>query len=158
LQYEIVVDGEVLEDDFDLLVDIIRRETNLTGILASVGRSFSWQTHPGGRSIEVSVLPRGGKTTLRVSENLTQLMGGIFAGLVAGGVMAPIMLGVGAKFHNPVGAASVWLGSVLITYAISRGFLWRTTRSRDKELRALAEELAEQARESIAAARPKLGP
>ena len=80
LQYEIVVDGEVLEDDFDLLVDIIRRETNLTGILASVGRSFSWQTHPGGRSIEVSVLPRGGKTTIRVSENLTQLAGGIFGG------------------------------------------------------------------------------
>ena len=74
-----------------------------------------------------------------------------------GGVMAPVMLGVGMKLHNPVFAASVWFGSVLITYAMSRGFFWQTTRSRDKELRALAEALAEQARESIAAARTKLG-
>jgi serine/threonine-protein kinase len=159
LQYEVIIDGEVLEDDFDLLVDIIRRETNLTGILASVRRSFSWQTHPGGRSMQVSVLPRGGKTTIRVSENLKQVAGGIFGGLVGttGGALAPIMVGVGAKLHNPVFAASVWLGSVLISYATSRGLFWHTTRSRDKDLRGLAEALAEQARESIAAARTKLG-
>ena len=158
LQYEVVVDGEVPEDDFDLLVDIIRRETNQTGLLASVGRSLSWQTHPGGRSMQVSVLPRGGKTTIRVSENLKKAMGEIFGGLMGGigGVMAPIMLGVGFKLHNPLFAASVWAGSFLITYATSRGFFWQTTRSRDKELRSLTEALAEQARESIAQARPKL--
>ncbi len=159
LQYEIVVDGEVPEDDFDLLVDIIRRETNQTGLLASVGRSFSWQTHPGGRNMQVSVLPRGGKTTIRVSENLKHAIGEIFGGLMGGigGVLAPIMLGVGVKLHNPLFAASVWFGSVLLTYASSRGIFWQTTRSRDKELRGLAEALAEQACESVAAARPKLG-
>jgi len=66
------------------------------------------------------------------------------------------MLGVGFKLHNPLFAASVWAGSFLITYATSRGFFWQTTRSRDKELRSLTEALAEQARESIAQARPKL--
>ena len=72
-------------------------------------------------------------------------------------MMAPIMLGVGIKLHHPVFAASVWLGSILISYAASRGLFWHTTRSRDKDLRGLAEALAEQARESIAAARTKLG-
>jgi serine/threonine-protein kinase len=160
LQYEIVVNGEVAEDDFDLLVDIIRRETNQTGILASVGRSLSWQTHPGGRNIQVTVLPRGGKTTIRVSENLKHAIGEIFGGIMGsiGGTMAPIMVGVGAKLHNPVFALSVWVGTVLITYASSRGLFWHTTRSRDKELCRLAEALAEQSRESIDAARKKLGP
>jgi hypothetical protein len=157
LQYEIVVDGEMPADDFDLLVDIIRRGTNQTGLLASVGRSLSWQTHPGGRNMQLSVLPRGGKTTIRVSENLKHVMGEVFGGLMGpiNGVLAPIMLGVGFKLHNPVFAASVWCSSVLLTYASARGLFGRTTRSRDKEVRALAEALAEQARESIAAARPK---
>ena len=159
LQYEIVVDGEVPEDDFDLLVDLIRRKTNQTGLLASVGRSLSWQTHPGGRNMQVSVLPRGGKTTIRVSENLKHAIGEIFGGLmgIVGGAMAPIMLGVGFKLHNPLFATSVWFGSALITYASSRGLFGHTARSHDKELRELTEALAEQVCESVAAARTKLG-
>ena len=158
LRYEVVIDGEMPEDDFDLLIDIIRRQTNQTGMLASVGRSLSWQTHPEGRNMQVSVLPRAGKTTIRVSENLKKAAGEIFGGIMGGvgGVLVPIMVGVGVKLHNPLFAGAVWFGSFLITYASSRGIFWQTTRSRDKELCGLAEALAEQARDSIAAARSKL--
>ncbi|MGH7615637.1 MAG: serine/threonine-protein kinase, partial [Gemmatimonadaceae bacterium] len=44
IEYEVVVDGEMPENDFDLFVDHIRHATGEAGQLAGVGRSFTWQT------------------------------------------------------------------------------------------------------------------
>jgi serine/threonine-protein kinase len=160
LQYEIVVDGEMPEDDYDLLIDIIRRGTGHTGTLATVGRSLSWHTHANGRDVQVSVLPRGGKTAIRVSDNLTQVAGGIFAGLMGGfgGAGGAIWMGIGAKMHNPMFGLAMWVGTAALSYAGARVWFSVGTRRRDRELKSLAEEIAAQATESIAAARRKFGP
>ena len=68
IEYELVVDGEMPDDDFDLLVDVIRARPANAAPIDAVGRSFSWQSEPGNEgNLQVSVLPRGGKTTIRVS-------------------------------------------------------------------------------------------
>jgi serine/threonine-protein kinase len=160
LQYEVVVDGEMPDDDFDLLIDIIRRGTSQTGQLAAVGRSLAWNTHAGGRDVQVAVLPRGGKTTIRVSENLGQIAAGIFAGFMGGfgGAGGAIWFGIGAKMHNPMFGLAMWVGTISISYLGGRILFAVSGRRRARELKSLAEALAAQAREAIAAARLKLAP
>jgi hypothetical protein len=154
LEHEIVVDGEMPETDFDLLLDIIRHGVKEPGSLAAVGRSFAWQSDPRSRNLQVSVLLRGGKTTIRVSENLRSTFSAVFGGLVGGlgAGTAGIFIGIGAKTHDPILAVSMWLSTIILGYASARGLFGRASRKHDQELKALAESLANQARESIAQA------
>ena len=156
LEYELVVDGEMPEADFDLLLDIIRHGVKEPGSVAAVGRSFAWQSDPRRSPGWMTVLPRGGKTTIRVSENLRSTYGGLF-GVLVGGIgagTATIFLGIGIKTHDPILAISMWLSTITLGYASARGLFGRASRARDKELKALAESLANQARESISQAAP----
>jgi hypothetical protein len=159
LEYEIVVDGEMPESDFDLLLDLIRHGIKEPGTLAAVGRSFSWQSDLRSRNLQVSVLPRGGKTTIRVSENLRSTFGALFGGLVGGigAGTASIFLGIGVKMHDPIFAVTMWIATTTLAYASARGLFGRASRTHDNELRSLAEALANQARDSVAAQRRDRG-
>jgi serine/threonine-protein kinase len=151
LEFEVVVEGEMLVDDYDLLVDVIRHGVTEAGTLATVGRSFSWQSDPNKRNVQISVIPRNGKTTIRVSENLKRVLGGLFAGSMGGvgGGLSPILFSIGLKAHDAVLGASLLAALMVTTYATARGFFGRTSAAREKELRELADALAAQARESI---------
>ena len=151
LEFEVSVDGEMSVDDYDLLLDVIRHGVNEPGTLATVGRSFSWQSDPNKRNLHISVIPRNGKTTIRVSENLKRVMGGLFAGSMGGvgGGLSPILFSIGLKAHDAVLGASLLLALMVTTYATARGFFGRTSAAREKELRDLTDALAAQARDSI---------
>jgi serine/threonine protein kinase/heme exporter protein D len=159
LQLEIVVDGEMPQTDFDLLVDTIRECAGEAGQLTAVGRSFSWQSNPVKGTLHVTVLPRAGKTTIRVSESLRALATGLFGGLfgLVSGVTAPIWLGIGiGALHSGVFTVAMWTATATLSYASARGLFGRGSRQREAVLRELAETLARQARESIAAASPTI--
>jgi eukaryotic-like serine/threonine-protein kinase len=156
LEYEIVVEGEMPADDFDLLADIIRRVTNEPGQVTAVGRSFSWQAHYAKRSLQVAVLPRGGTTAIRVSESMKTLAAGMFVGSLAGvGVgSAGLWAAVAAKVHDPIFGALMWAGTFILAYTGAWVGFGIVSRRREQQLRSLAEALGVQARESIAAAPP----
>lgn len=160
LNYEVIVDGEMPEDDYDLLIDVIRRATGDTGLVGGIGRAFSWQDNqPGGaprRNLHISVLPRGGKTTIRVSQNLSSAVGGLFGGIMGGvgGGTTGLWIAVATRF--PVLGVGLWLGTIAATYLTARGIFGFISRRRERVLRGLAESIAAQIRESIAAAKPKL--
>jgi serine/threonine-protein kinase len=158
VEYQVVLEGEMPERDYDLLADIVRHATGETGQLSAVGRSFAWQTQPPKRNLQVSVLARGGKTTIRVSETMRQLAGGLFGGLMGGlgGGSSGLWMGLGAGMHNLAFGLWMWGGTVAASYLTARGFFGRASRKREAQVRSLAEELATQARESIAASRPLL--
>jgi eukaryotic-like serine/threonine-protein kinase len=160
IEYEIVLEGEMPEEDYDLLADILRRNTDEAGQLASVGRSFTWQTHQRKRNLQASVLARGGKTTIRVSETLRQTAGALFGGIMGGfgGGSSGIWMGIGASMHNVALGLWMWGGSIAASYLAARGLFSHQSRKRDAQIRTLAEQLAAQARESIAATRRKVGP
>src|SRR5262249_48888149 len=101
---------------------------------------------------------RGGKTTIRVSEHLKRAASGLFGGIVGGvgGGTAGVWVGIAVKMHNPSLALALWGGAICLTYLTARGLFMITSNRRADELRTLAETLAAQARESIAAAKPKL--
>ena len=160
LEYEVVVDGEMSERDYDLLADIIRHETSESGQVAALGRSFTWQTHPAKRNLQVSVLSRGGKTTIRVSETMKAIAGALFGGIMGGlgGGSMGVWIVLGARMHDPLFTLLGWAGTVALSFLTARGFFGMATRKRQRELEALAEQLAAQARESIVAARQQLAP
>ena len=158
LEFEVIVEGEMPENDFDLLVDDIRHATGEIGQLAAVGRSFTWHTLPERRDIHVSVLSRDGKTVIRVSESLKRITGGLFGGMVGGGGMgtAGIWIGVAMRMHHPWLIVPLWGGAITVAYLTARGVLESKVRERHAELHALAETIGAQARDSIAAARRTL--
>ena len=104
------------------------------------------------------MVPRAGKTRIRVSETLRASAGGIFGGLMGGlgdGSIGP-WLGVGASLSHYVLGVELWLATVAVTYLGARGLFGMHSRARSRALRAMAERLAAQARESIDFATPKL--
>jgi Serine/threonine protein kinase len=158
LQFEVVVDGEMPQADFDLLVDTIREFAGESGQLAAVGRSFSWQSTPVKGNLHVTVLPRAGKTTIRVSESLrtsaTAHFGFFGIGTIA---TAPIWLGVGlGALHSGAFVLAMWTATATLSYGSARGLFGRAFRRREEALYELAQTLALQIRDSIAAANPKL--
>jgi hypothetical protein len=160
LQFEVVVDGEMPQSDFDLLVDTIRECAGEAGQLAAVGRSFSWQSNPVKGNLHVTVLPRAGKTTIRVSESMRAVVTALFglSGVVSL-ITAPIWLGIGlGVVHSGVFTIAMWTATASLAYSSARSLFGRSSRKREEVLRELAETLALEARESIAAANPQIAP
>lgn len=153
LDFEIVVDGEMREDDFDLLIDLIRRTTGDPGQMSTVGRSFTWHSvgRRGRRSLQITVIPRRGKTTIHLSENLRDTAHGLFGGLMGGigGGTTGAWVGVASATHNPLIGVGLWLSTVGVSYLGARLFLRRTSVGQARKLGELAQALAEQVGESI---------
>src|SRR6185503_6684137 len=156
IDIEMVVEGEVPIDDFDLLVEIVRSAAGEAGELTIVGRSLSWQSNPRKGTTNVSVVPRNGKTRIRISESLVAAASGIFGGVAGGvgGASMPVWIGVAAHNGTPLFVFG-WAATALTGYVGSRLIFRSHKGNREEKLRRLAERLAEQVRESIDVARPK---
>jgi len=160
IEYELFVDGEMPERDYDLLVEVLRETTGESGEITTIGRAFSWQSDPRRGNLHVSVLPRGGKTRIRVSETLRASATGLFGGITGalGGGSLPIWLGLGLKVGDLGAGVLLWGGTMALTYLAARGLFARHSRVHSKSTKALIERLAAQAREAIDMATPRLGP
>jgi serine/threonine-protein kinase len=149
---EMVVQGEVSSDDYDVLQSAITHFTTkdgLTGRATAIGRTLTWQGQSESkRQVQVDVMPRGGRTTLRVMELLKKprkLIYSVIAG-VGGGMFGGSTLVYCAEYgHLSAGLA---LGSALVVLSllISRTAADEYSQKRQKEARALLEALAAQAR------------
>ena len=158
IELEVVVDGEMPERDFDLLIDVIRRGVGEVGTLSAVGRSFTWHSMGQGRRVQVSVHPRNGKTTIRASENLGNQMGGLFGGLmggVGGGLGGPFFA-ASLAHHNVLFAILSFPGMAAVGYTAARTIFRYLSANRKKRLGDVVEEVAEIARQSIASAGRRL--
>jgi hypothetical protein len=154
-EYETVVDGEMSDDDFDLLLDVIRQHTSIPGQMTSVGRSISWQGHQGRSNLGVTVFMRAGKTTIRVSENMKATAGALFGGIMGGvgGGTGGIWIGIGASMGHPGAGLAMWGATAVAAFFAARGLFGYNSRKKEASLTQLAEALAVQARESIEAAK-----
>jgi serine/threonine protein kinase len=162
LRFDRVVDGELAESDYLVLVDEIRRTMQNVGQVSQLGRSFAWsmsRSGPGGRELEIAVTVRGGRTHITLQENLANLVGGIWGGVgggMGGGGMGPIIgILVGAmSVAGEVIAVIVpaWLG---LTYATARTSYRLTVRSRQRTLEGLADRLAAMT-EELVGERPRI--
>ena len=156
LTFERVVDGEVPETEYLVLVEEIRRVVGQLGQVNQLGRSFSWTLArgQGQRNLEVAVTIRGGRTRITITEPLGPLIGAMYGGIgggMGGGGLGPI-IGIGAGVFHLTGPAALvivplWLAT---TFVVARTAYGRTTRRRERALAHLADRLAALAAELIA--------
>jgi serine/threonine protein kinase len=155
--YERIVEGELQEGDYPVLVEEIRIVLKEVGQVSQLGRSFTWALNKGDsstRNLEIAVGVRNGRTRIIVQENLSKLIGAVFGGIgggVGGGGMAPVM-GVifGGKLLTAAAVGVVLPMWFALVYATARTSYHYTVRRREKALSELADRLANLAAELIA--------
>jgi hypothetical protein len=144
---ERIVEGEVPDAEFPVLIEEIGRTLGVAGTASSLVRTVTWTSARGfaaGRDVQVSFSARAGRTRISVGENLRNDVVGAFAGFSTGIGFGGVAIGTGL-----LGAAGVplliplwipaWIGGVL---SIARRIYGRTYRSRSREMERLADRLA----------------
>jgi serine/threonine-protein kinase len=150
--YEVEVPGEVPESELYILVDTIRRRVGEAGHAGMIGRSISWSSSSKNRNLQISILSRHGKTTIRVDERLGQLAGALFGGVMGGvgGGSGGLAFGIGmGTFHSLGASLGIWGATISGAYALARTIYKAQVRKRLKTLGDLAEELGNTARDAI---------
>ena len=164
LVFERVVDGEVQAEDFEMLIAEIRRAMGENGLPSVIGKSLAWTSdfrggrrRGGGRKVDISVVSRGGITTIRVEEELRNLAGRLFGGIMGGGGggTAGLSMGIGAEvFHSiPVGFG-IWAAAIASAYVVARTIFVRMASRREQELCTLIDKLEAQVVETVASRAP----
>jgi serine/threonine protein kinase len=156
LVFERVVDGEVPEADYPVLVEEIRNVMHEVGQVSQLGHSFTWTLNRGSSgttNIEVAVTVRGGRTRIMAQENLNNLIGAVFGGVgggLGGGGMGPMMGILFGGLHLPgVTAAFIVPAWLTLVYSIARSSYHYAVKRRAKKLEKLVDELAALSRELI---------
>lgn len=150
LLLERIIDGELSEGDYPLLVEEIRIVLGEVGQVSQLGSSFTWSVNTGKSSlqqIEVAVGVRRGKTRIIVQENLNNLIGAVFGGIgggVGGGGLGPIMASIFGGLHLAPAAALFVVPAWLVTvFGITRSSYFYAVKRREKKLRRLIDRLAD---------------
>ena len=146
LATETVLDGELPETAFAVLIDHVRDVLGAPGQTSVLPGSVTWNQVPTAtRAIEVRITSRHNKTTLRVSENLNGWAGGIYAGVGSisstGASVAGATLGLAGLGVALVAGAGLWLGARKLFGGMSDKYLG--------QIHDLSERLAELAKEEI---------
>jgi hypothetical protein len=146
LQFERIVDGEVPESEYEMLVEEIRRTFSITGIVTTLGRSLAWTSaaspRPDTRIINVSVVPRNGVTTIRVEEQLQQRAAATFVGTMGvggAGTMFAIVAALKGAFFAV--AAPLGLGITCLSYITARLIYQSLVNRRTRDLLQLLDRL-----------------
>jgi len=152
LALERTIDGEVPVDEYETLVLEIQRELGGVGQASMLGRSLVWTTQGTGRrrastrTVQVTVTPRNGRTTIHIEEPLGQLAGGLFGGLMGGlgGGTSGIAMGIGmGVFHSAPIAFGLIGGMVSGSYLLARTIFGRVVRDRGERMQRLMSRIAE---------------
>ncbi len=156
LRVERVVEGEVPDSEYVVLVDQIRRILGMAGHPSTFGRSLDWSTSVAGqgtgRELHVTVTPRAGRTYIQVEEALGNLAGGLFGGVMGGGGGATggVSLGV---LVGEAGLVGLGIGAALLavsgSWMIARTIFRAIARSRSNQLERLADHLAAHIQEAV---------
>jgi len=143
---EVEVPKEVRPEDFEVLALTIQRALGDPGHISSLGRSLHWSAAQQQRRLQISIVPRPGRTIIRADERLQPLVGGIFGGVLGGGGGGfgggmGIPLGL-ALTHSVAAAFGIFGAIVGGTYLFARRLFASLRRRREQELSNLVDDLA----------------
>jgi len=141
---ELTLDGEIPVPAYEYVIEAVRRHTGELGMASLIGRSLTWVALPvhgrarsgWSRTISLTVVPRSGRTRIRIEEKLDQLVHAMFGGLLggvggAGSLVSIIPLAiVGGAAMIPVGMG-LWFTGV---WMLSRRVFRQRVASRELEL------------------------
>lgn len=152
LVFEAVFDGELDESLHPALRTGVLEGTSFPLAAVAVGRALHFQRSSDaehgygaeGGPLRISIMPRGGKTVLRVEDRLGGLMGGIWGG-VGGGAGLPfafLMLGFGVSVGGDWGAIAGLFGGLATAYGATRALFITIARAREVRTKDLFEQLS----------------
>jgi hypothetical protein len=154
IDIERIVEGEVPEGEYAMLVDEIRTRIGQAGIVSSLGRSVTWVASDGSaqtrRPLQVTVAVRSGRTRIHIRDNCTDLRAGIFGGVLAGagaGGLGPVIAIAVEAMKNPAALLFMAPAWIALVYSVARSLYFHNTRSRQQQLEDLADRLAALARD-----------
>ena len=158
LVFESEVDGELLDERREDVVEIIRDGMGDQGRVESLGRTVTWAPTPvsnnAQRRLTVKVRTRDGRTRIRIDEDLLPLIGGVWAGFGFGGG-----LGLGALAlvaGKAAGSVAVAVLVFLAIVAVNLFVAWLTTRAvsrrRKRNLRKLLDKVQAEVQRGVAPA------
>ncbi len=144
---EIEVPVEVRAQDFEVLALMIQRAVGDPGHVSALGRSLHWSAAQQQRRLQISIVPRNGRTIIRADERLQPLVGGLFGGIVGGvgggvGGGAALPLGI-AIMHSAAAGFGVFGATVVGAYVLARTLYVSIRGKRERDLSNLLDELAE---------------
>jgi uncharacterized membrane protein len=153
--YERVVEGELDEREFPVVVDEIRRVMENPGQVAQFGKSFAWilARGTGTREAEVAVSVRGGFTRISISENLRPLVGACYGGIMGGmggggtGLIAGVIGGALQMPNLLAVAIPAWIAT---SYLTARTVYVRSASDRDKRALLVMDRVETLVRELVA--------
>lgn len=154
LQFVRTLDGELPEAAHTELVERMREAIGAVGTTTVLPGSLAWATAPAPNTlspaVNVYVTSRGGQTTIRAEQKMTQtlaaIFGGVGGGVGGGAIMLPGSVAFVAPWLLPV-TIGVWLGGV---YAAYRRLYRGRVRKHAATLEAMVDDLARIAAEHIA--------
>jgi serine/threonine protein kinase len=154
LHYERIIEGELPEGDFPVVVDEIRRAMGTAGSVSQMGKSFTWSITRTdiSRLLEVTVTVRGGRTRLTIQENLARVLGAIYGGIgggVGGGGMGLVAGVVAGALHAPYLLPIILPCWLLAVYGGARLTYRYSSHKKRRELDVMADHLASVIRDLI---------
>ncbi len=164
---EVTLDGEIPVPAYEYVIEAVRRHTGELGEASLIGRSLTWTALPShssagpgwSRTIAVTIVPRGGRTRIRIEEKLDPLIRSVFATSVGGvgGTTALIPLislaVIGLPGMVPIGMG-LWLG---LAWSIARKVYRARVAAREQELYGALQAITEIAEDSMAQRRLREG-
>lgn len=142
--FEIVIEGEIPVRAYEYVIEAVRRHTGELGVASLIGRSLTWMALPShssagarwARTISLTIVPRGGRTQIRLEEKLDQLVQALFGslagGLGGGGTLVPLvsLAVVGAPGLIPLGMG-LWFTGI---WMLARRAYSQRVADREREL------------------------
>lgn len=160
VEFEVVLDGELPADAFELVAQEARRMLGQLVIVNVIGRTMTISTSAarstqGGlpQALQVQVSVRNGRTHVVGFEDMKAIGAALFggvgvgAGMGVGGMSFAVAMSTGAA---PVIGAVGWVASLLASTALARGLLARSINRHRRDLRAVVEGLALHVRTHLA--------
>ncbi|HEX9085185.1 MAG TPA: serine/threonine-protein kinase [Gemmatimonadaceae bacterium] len=143
---EVEVPKEVSPEDLEMLALMVQRTIGDPGHVSSLGRSLHWSSAQQQRRLQISIVPRNGRTVIRADESLQPLAGGLFGGIVGGGgggVGGGVGMPLGiALTHSPLVGLGFFGAAVISAYLVARTLFVSIRRKRERELSDLLRDMA----------------
>lgn len=164
---EVTIDGEIPVPAYEYVIEAVRRQTGELGVASLIGRSLTWTALPShsragpgwSRTIAVTIVPRGGRTRIRIEEKLDQLVRSVFGtslfGLGGTSTLIPLvsLAMFGLPGLIPIGVG-VWLAGA---WSIARKTYRDRVAAREQELYGALQSIMEIAEDYMAQRRLRSG-
>ncbi len=143
--FDATVAAEMPQEDWDVLLELVRRRIGAVGQVTTVGRTLGWSCS-GDRRVQVAITARNGQTAIHIEEDLSAVSRSLYrrvvggGGWLLGGVASVVCLGL---LENGVLALMLWPAVLLSSYAAARSWFSSIADDRRTQLRDLAETAAQ---------------